>query len=260
MNEPSFQAIARAIQGVTGLALTADKDYLLASRLAPMMRRRGLRTLGELAQRLPTADGPALIREMAEATTTNETSFFRDTAPFTQLTQHLLPSLGGGPLRIWSAACSSGQEAYSIAMATAESGFGPRVSVLGTDYSPAMVERARAGLYSAFEVQRGLAVPLRDRWMAREGDQWRVAAELRRRCRFEPGNLLSDLSALGSFEVVFLRNVLIYFDPPTKERVVNACAARLAAGGFLVLGASETLVGLRSRLVSTPHHGVWRLA
>ena len=261
---PVFQTIARAIRDVSGLALSPDKGYLLQARLAPMMQRRGLASLGELASRLPTAEGAALVREMAEATTTNETSFFRDVVPFRQLAETTFPELDaarapGQPIRIWSAACSSGQEAYSLAMTALESGCRRRLDILGTDLSPAMVERARSGLYSAFEMERGLSTAQRSRWFRPEADGWRVVEELRRCCRFEVGNLLGDLRGLGTFDIAMLRNVLIYFDSATKERVVAACTARLAADGVLCLGAAETLLGLKVPLAQLPGlRGMWR--
>jgi chemotaxis protein methyltransferase CheR len=271
MTEPAFQApvfqtIARAIRDVSGLALSPDKGYLLQARLAPMMQRRGLASLGELASRLPTAEGAALVREMAEATTTNETSFFRDVVPFRQFAETILPGLDaarapGQPIRVWSAACSSGQEAYSLAMTAMESGCRRRLDILGTDLAPAMVERARNGIYSAFEVERGLSPAQRTRWFRQEADGWRVAEELRRCCRFETGNLLGDLRSLGTFDIIMLRNVLIYFDPATKERVAAACAVHLATDGVLCLGAAETLLGLKAPLVQAPGlRGAWRRA
>ncbi|MBY0338651.1 MAG: methyltransferase domain-containing protein [Acetobacteraceae bacterium] len=266
MTDSAFREIARAIQGVSDLSLSDDKGYLLAARLAPIMRSRGLSTLAEVAQRLPTADGVGLLREIAEATTTNETSFFRDGGPFAMLASPILPALDaarapGVPLRVWSAACSSGQEAYSVAITAAETRPGRPLEIVGTDLSPAMVDRARAGLYSEFEVQRGLTPAQRQRWLSQEADGWRVAAELRRRCRFEPANLLGDLRSLGTFDVIFLRNVLIYFDLPTRQRVIQACVARLAPDGYLCLGAAETLLGLHAPVAPAPGlRGFWRLA
>ncbi|WP_203071284.1 CheR family methyltransferase [Falsiroseomonas ponticola] len=266
MTDAGFTEIARAIRAISGLALSADKGYLLKARLAPMMKQRGLSTLTELASRLPTAEGPALLREMAEATTTNETSFFRDVLPIRQIAEAVLPELDaarppGAPIRIWSAACSSGQEAYSVAMAAEEAGCRRRLDILGTDLSAAMVERARGGLYTPFEMERGLSAAQRMRWFRQEAEGWRVAEQLRRCCRFEVLNLLGDLRTIGTFDIVLLRNVLIYFDPPTKERVVAACAAHLAPDGVICLGATETLLGLQAPLVPVPSlRGVWRRA
>ncbi|NKC34538.1 CheR family methyltransferase [Falsiroseomonas selenitidurans] len=264
MMDPGFAEIARAIHGVSGLALSPDKGYLLKTRLAPIMERRGLANLSELARRLPTADGPVLLRELAEATTTNETSFFRDGLPLRQIVDQVLPVLDathppGTPLRIWSAACSSGQEAYSLAIAAAEAGIARRLDILGTDLCSAMVSRAREGLFTRFEVERGLTPAQRSRWFREERGGWRVAEPIRRQCRFEVANLLGDLRGLGTFDVLLLRNVLIYFDLPTRQKVVTACTAQLAMDGALCLGATETLLGLTVPLVPLPGlRGLWR--
>jgi chemotaxis protein methyltransferase CheR len=267
MNDPVFATIARHIRDVTGLALGQDQAYLLSARLAPVLRRRGLGDMGELARRLGTAEGRGLLQEAAEATTTNETSFFRDDAPFRHLGEKVLPALAaarppGAPIRVWSAACSSGQEAYSVAMLAAGARApGPwRIELLGTDFSTAMVQRAREGVFTQFEIQRGLPSHLLARWFRQEGDRWRVAEELRAACRFQELNLLGDLSSLGRFDVIMLRNVLIYFDTPTKERVLEGCIRHLAPDGVLYLGAAETLLGLRSSLVPlTEHRGAFVL-
>jgi chemotaxis protein methyltransferase CheR len=266
MSDTVFNDIARAIRDVSGLELSPSQGYLLNSRLAPILRERRLGGLDDLARRLTTSEGPLLAREMAEALTTNETSFFRDDTPFRHLGEHTLPMLDaarppGQPLRAWSAACSSGQEAYSIAITASTIRLARPLDILGTDLSAAVVERARAGRYSAFEVQRGLSPEHLARWFRPDGDGWRVEEELRRRCRFQVANLLHDLSGLGTFDIVLLRNVLIYFDPPTKERVVTACARRLQRDGVLYLGSTETLIGLRTPLLPLPGwRGAWRLA
>jgi chemotaxis protein methyltransferase CheR len=266
MSTAAFQDIARAIREVSGLSLSPAQDYLLATRLGPLLQSRGLKGLDELARRLLTAEGPGLAREIAEATTTNETSFFRDEAPFRHLAQKTLPALdaarpSGVALQVWSAACSSGQEAYSIVMTAAETVPSRRIEVFGTDLSPAMIERARQGRYTAFEVQRGLTERHLARWFTRDGDGWRAKEELLRCCRFRVANLLGDYAGFATFDLVLLRNVLIYFDPPTKERVVNACCRRLARDGVLYLGAAETLIGLKAPLAPVEGwRGAWRLA
>jgi chemotaxis protein methyltransferase CheR len=265
MTPQAYQELARAIRGASGLVLGPDQDYLLHSRLAPMLRRRGLANLDELARRLSSQDGPTLLREVAEAVTTNETSFFRDDAPFRVIAEECFPALARTraattPLRIWSAACSSGQEAYSVAMLAASCLPGRRIEILGTDISSEMVLRAREALYTAFEVRRGLDETQLARWFRAEAGGWRAVPELRACCRFETANLLGELSQLGSFDLVLLRNVLIYFDPPTRERVIEACTRRLAPGGYLMLGATETLIGLRTRLTAVPgRRGLWRM-
>lgn len=264
MSAQAYREIAHAIRDVSGIVLGPDQAYLLQARLAPLLRRRGLVSLDDFARRLPTREGPTLLREAVEAATTNETSFFRDDLPFRQLAEETLPALSatrmpGVPLRIWSAACSSGQEAYSVAMLAAELHLGRRVEIRGTDLCAAMVERAREGLYSSFEVRRGLSDAQLSRWFIAEEQNWRVAPQLRACCRFDVANLLGDLSHLGSFDLILLRNVLIYFDPPTKERVLESCVRRLAPGGRIMLGATETLLGLRTRLSPAPgQRGLWQ--
>jgi chemotaxis protein methyltransferase CheR len=241
-----FESIARAIHGVSGMALQADQGHLLQARMAPLLRREGLPDLSALAQRLAAPGAAALLREAAEATTVNETSFFRDGLPFRLLAERILPELAasrpaGAPLRLWSAACSSGQEAYSLAMLAQ----GRPLEILGTDLSREMVARARTGLYSAFEVRRGLSAGHLAAHFEREDEgTWRAGARLRSLCRFEVANLLHDLGTFGRFDVVFLRNVLIYFDLPTKRRVLLSVLRQVAPDGCLVLGAAESVLGL----------------
>ncbi|MCQ4161975.1 chemotaxis protein CheR [Roseomonas sp. GC11] len=269
MTEAGFQDIASAIQGVSGLALQPGQGYLLASRLGPVLRRHGLADLPALAQRLRAPGAAALAREVALATATHETSFFRDEIPFRHLAGEALPRLAaarpaGAALRLWSAACSSGQEACSLAIIAAEqrAALGGRaVAVLGTDLAPAMVARATAGLYSGFEIRRGLSEARRDRWFTAEGENWRAGPALRAACRFATANMVEEASLPGpAFDVILVRNLLIYLDTPTKERVVELCARRLAPEGLLYVGAAEVLLSLRTRLAPLATcHGAYRL-
>jgi chemotaxis protein methyltransferase CheR len=251
-----FRAIADLIRAQSGLVLGPDRVYLVDVRLAPLLRREGLRDLGVLAERLRntshTPRGAELARQVVEAMTTNETLFFRDERPFTHLREQALPRLhrarqAGRPIRLWSAAASTGQEAYSLAMMVAESRAmipGRLVEVLGTDLAREPIQRARKGLYTQFEVQRGLPVQMLVRYFEREAMGWRITPEMRAAVEFRVWNLLADLSALGTFDVVFCRNVLIYFDPPTKARVLGAIAGQMAPDGLLYLGGTETTLGL----------------
>ncbi len=251
-----YEAIATLIRARSGLVLGPDKLYLVETRLAPLLRREGLRDLGALAGCLrSTRQGPRrteLEREVVQAMTTNETLFFRDARPFTHLLQQALPRLHqsrpvGTPLRVWSAAASTGQEAYSLAMALAESRAlmpGRPVEVLGTDLAREPIQRAREGLYTQFEVQRGLPVQMLLRYCEKEEGGWRVNRDLRAAVQFLEWNLLADFSPLGTFDVVFCRNVLIYFDVPTKVRVLDAIARQMAPDGLLYLGGTETTLGL----------------
>ena len=235
--------------------LGPDKNYLLESRLAPILKRENISDFKTLAQHLKR--NGRLSQDVVEAMTTNKSLFFRDGAPFRHLRDVALPELHRSradrqKLRIWSAAASTGQEAYSIAITALET---PRlledrgVEIIGTDIATAPLERARAGLYSSFEVQRGLTGAQLSRYFQQEGSQWRAAPCLRALVTFKEFNLLDPLAALGSFDLVFCRNVLIYFDAATKTRVISAIRRQMAPDGFLYLGASETTMGVAPDLV-----------
>lgn len=265
----AFEILANLLKARSGLMLTADKGYLLETRLAPMMRRESLPDLRALAARVASMPGSAFEAEIVETMTTGETLFFRDDKPFVHFREVALPKLAlsrpaGVPLRIWSAASSSGQEAYSLAMILADEpgGFARRPArILGTDLSREKVERAKEGVYSQFEVQRGLSQPMLDRHFVREGSGFRISAALRAVVEFRTFNLLDNLAPLGIFDVVFCRNVLIYFDAPTKSRVLEAISKRMAPDGLLYLGGAETVIGLTERFVLEPGtRGVYRLA
>jgi chemotaxis protein methyltransferase CheR len=253
-----FAAIAAMLKARSGLILGPDKLYLVETRLVSIMRREEARDLAGLAAKI--RPGTALEREIVEAMTTNESLFFRDSKPFDALRQRVLPRLHaarppGTRLRIWSAAASTGQEAYSIAMVLAEleSILGQRrFDVIGTDIAREALARARDGLFTQFEIQRGLPMQLLVKHFVKEEQQWRIKPALRAMVEFKEWNLLADLRALGQFDVVFCRNVLIYFDAPTKTRVLEAIAAQMAPDGVLFLGGAETVLGLTSALQSVP--------
>lgn len=255
MNAETFDTVARLVKQRSGLVLTPDKGYMLETRLSGLVQTYGLGTLDGLARKLRSPGAETLADAVTEALTTNESSFFRDGKPFDHL-RTLLPEMAvkrpaGAPLRIWSAACSTGQEAYSIALLTEEIAGalgGRKVEILGTDISKEVVARAREGVFTQFEVQRGLPVRLLVKRFTQEAGKWRVAPQLRAMCRFETWNLLTDIRPLGRFDVIFCRNVLIYFDAPTKSRVLEAMAAQLAPDGVLYLGGAETVLGLTERL------------
>ncbi|MBL6454793.1 protein-glutamate O-methyltransferase CheR [Belnapia sp. T6] len=257
MSPDSFAFIAALVKGRSGLVLTPDKGYMLETRLGPILKREGLANLDALAARLRDPRAALIAEAVTEALTTNESSFFRDGKPFEHL-RRLLPALArarpsGATLRIWSAACSTGQEAYSIAMLLRELALeGRRVEIIGTDIAESVLTRARDGYFTQFEVQRGLPARLLVQHFRQEDGRWRVAPELRGMVRFERGNLLGDLRGVGRFDVIFCRNVLIYFDAPTKARVLNALAAQLQPDGVLYLGGAETVLGLTERLVPVP--------
>ena len=253
-----FEAIAGMLKARSGLIVGPDKLYLLDTRLGPILKREGLRDLQDLASRL--RPGSPLEREVVDAMTTNESLFFRDTKPFDALRLRILPRLHaarprGTPLRIWSAAASTGQEAYSIAMILADAAdhlADRRIDILGTDIAREPLERARAGLYSQFEIQRGLPMQMLVRHFTKEDAQWRIKPALRSAVTFREHNLLGDLACLGRFDVIFCRNVLIYFDAATKRLVLDALARQLSPDGVLFLGGAETVLGLSQALDAVP--------
>lgn len=259
MSGEGFGEIAGLVRRRAGIVLTEDKAYLLENRLTPVLARFGLASLGALGQRLRSAPSEVLERAVVEALTTHESSFFRDGKPFDHLSR-LLPRLAAGrspgqPIRIWSAACSTGQEPYSIAMLAAEAlAAHPnvRVEILATDISGEVIARAREGLFTQFEVQRGLPIRMLVKHFRQEGTSWRVSPELRAMVRFEERNLLGDVASLGRFDAIFCRNVLIYFDIPTKRRVLEAVARQLTVDGVLYLGGAETVIGVTECLAPVP--------
>jgi chemotaxis protein methyltransferase CheR len=250
-----YDFLRKCLKERSGLVLSADKQYLVESRLLPVARKAGLTTLGELVGMLRGAHDPALMTTVVEAMTTNESFFFRDKAPFEHFRTTIMPALIAArrparSIRIWCAASSTGQEPYSLAMCLKEIEreiLGWRIELLATDLSGEVLERARAGIYSQFEVQRGLPIALLVKHFTRSGESWQIAPELRAMVRYRQLNLLTDFSQLGTFDVVFCRNVLIYFDAETKTDVLNRLARVTASDGFLILGAAETVVGLTDR-------------
>jgi chemotaxis protein methyltransferase CheR len=265
----SFETFASVLRAGSGLAIGPDKLYLLEARLGPIVRGEGLSGLDALADRLRAPAASELERRVVEAMTTNESLFFRDTKPFTHVRTRALPAVvearpSGAKLRLWSAAASSGQEAYSLAMVADECRalLGNRaVEILGTDISTDTLARAKEGVYTQFEVQRGLPMQMLVKYFRKEGAQWRISDAIRAMATFKTWNLLSDPRPLGRFDIVFCRNVLIYFDAPTKGRVLAGIAGQLAPDGFLYLGGAETIMGITDKFVPAPgEHGVYQLA
>lgn len=252
MTPQDFEYLRRLLKERSGLALAADKQYLLETRLLPVARRVGAANLSELVQKLRAPGAEKLATDVVEAMMTNETFFFRDKIPFELFRDTIMPALREARasrrrIRIWCAAASSGQEPYSLAMILKEmsgSLAGWRVDILATDLSTEMLEKAKTGVYSQFEVQRGLPIHFLLKYFTQVGDMWQIAADLRAMVEFRPLNLLHPFSHLGAFDVVFCRNVLIYFDQPTKMDVLARIARVTEPDGYLVLGAAETVVGL----------------
>ena len=260
MTPHDFDFLRRMLKERSGLVLSAEKDYLLESRLLPLARRHGMTSLGELATRLRQPGSASLAIAVTEAMTTNETFFFRDRIPFDHLRETVIPALVAARSRekrsrIWCTAAASGQEPYSIAMVLKGLGAqlnGFRVDIVATDLSADVIDRAKAGIYSQFEVQRGLPIQLLVKYFSKSGDAWEIAPELRGMVQFRTLNLLNDFSPLGQFDVVFCRNVLIYFDQPTKVGVLERIARQMPRDGYLMLGAAETVVGLTDCFVPLP--------
>ncbi len=262
----SFAALAGLLKTRSGLIIGQDKIYLLETRLVALLRREQLADLNALADRLGRPGGEPLAREVVEAMTTNESFFFRDDKPFQHFRTTALPRLiaarpPGTALRIWSAASSTGQEAYSLAIILAESKAvvgSRRIEIVGTDIARGPLTRARDGQYTQFEVQRGLPVQYLMKYFKKEDPHWRIAPEIREMAQFREFNLLGDLRPLGRFDIVFCRNVLIYFDQPTKTRVLEAMAAQMPPDGVLYLGGAETVLGITPRFAPlTGERGVY---
>jgi chemotaxis protein methyltransferase CheR len=267
VTDDGFEHLRRFLALRSGLWLPVEKRYLVDSRLGLLARRRGFASLEALLAALRAAPAGPLAQDVIDAMMTNETLFFRDQRPFETLRDRILPMLAASrplstPIRIWSAAASTGQEAYSIAMLVreAEAGLaGRRVEILGTDISTSAIARARDGRYTQFEIQRGLPVHHLLRHFGKEGEDWRISEEIRAMVTFKVANLMHDVGALGSFDVIFCRNALIYFDMATKVSVLRRIEERLAPDGALFLGAAETVIGLSDTLAPASDHAGYYL-
>ena len=269
MTVTDFEFICQILRDRSGLVLTNDKAYLLESRLLPVARKWKLATFDDLVRVIRTKMDEAVVRDVVEAMTTNESFFFRDTKPFDQFKALVLPALlksraASRTIRIWSAACSSGQEPYSLAMILSEMTAqlnGWKIEIVGTDLSTEILNRAKEGMYSQFEVQRGLPITMLVKYFSQIGDRWQINAKIRGMVQYREFNLLQDPMTLGRFDVVFCRNVLIYFDQPTKTRVLNSVAKLMPEDGFLFLGGAETVLGITDKFQMVPgQRGVYGVA
>ena len=267
MKPDDFDFLSRTVRERSGLQLTQDKAYLLESRLLPVARKYGAKTLDEFVGAVRLRPDQEQLKAITEAMTTNETLFFRDTKPFEQFKRIVLPALLQSratqrTIRVWCAASSSGQEPYSLAMVIKEEGAklaGWRFEILATDLSIEMIERARAGMYSQFEVQRGLPIQLLMKYFKQMDDRWQLSDEIRNMVQYRQFNLLDDPRTLGTFDIVFCRNVLIYFDQPTKAQVLERIAKLLPNDGVLYLGGAETVLGITDRFEPMPNErGLYR--
>jgi chemotaxis protein methyltransferase CheR len=248
---PDYEYLRKILKERSGLDLSADKQYLVESRLVPLARKAGLPGIPELVAKMK-GGADRLTADVVEAMTTNETFFFRDKIPFDHLRETILPALkqtraSRKSIRIWSAASSTGQEPYSIAMCLKEQAAqlaGWRFEIVATDLSQEVLEKSKAGIYSQFEVQRGLPIQLLVKYFTQTGELWQINADIRGMVAHRPLNLLQDFSHLGKFDVIFCRNVLIYFDQETKTSIFERVSRIIEPDGMLMLGAAESVVGI----------------
>jgi chemotaxis protein methyltransferase CheR len=261
-----YEFLRKLLKDRSGLDLSADKQYLVESRLIPLARRAGLPGIPELVAKIKVG-AEALTSDVVEAMTTNETFFFRDKIPFDHLRETILPALvqaraSRRSLRIWCAASSTGQEPYSIAMCVKEFAAlsGWRVEIVATDLSQEVLEKSKAGLYSQFEVQRGLPIQMLVKYFTQTGELWQLNADIRAMVQHRQLNLMQDFSHLGTFDVIFCRNVLIYFDQDTKVSIFERLSRMLEPDGVLALGAAESVVGISDAFRPYPdRRGLYRL-
>ena len=250
IHSENYLFLQQQVYSQVGIVLEEDKHYLFESRLTPIVRQLGLRSINDLCALLKATTEPEVGRQVVEAMTTNETYFFRDPNHYDAIKTVLLPRLKQDrqdtkKLRFWSAAASTGQEAYSLAMLLLEHGFSDwNIQILGTDFSSQVLERARSGKYQQIEVNRGLPAALLVKYFVRSGMDWQLSETVRRMARFETIDLRKSMRALGPFDMVFCRNVMIYFDAETKKNILKDLHGTLFRGGWLLLGGAETAFGL----------------
>jgi chemotaxis protein methyltransferase CheR len=269
LRKDEFDVIADFLRLRSGLALTEDKLYLIETRLQPIVRAHGMKDIPEMIARIRAGNLPApVITEITEAMTTNESMFYRDTKPFEYLVKVMIPALkeaGRTHIRIWSAACSTGQEPYSIVMSLKEMGAGlggMTFEIVATDINEKVLERARAGIFTQFEVQRGLPITMLVKYFTQQsGNHWALQPAVKAPVKFMAMNLLDSYAALGRFDIIFCRNVLIYFDEKGKAQVLGKLAENLSPPGFLMLGAAETILSLSDKYkLMGDHRGLYTLA
>ncbi len=254
ISSENYAYLQQQIYRSSGIVLDDSKRYLLEARLTPIVRKQNLKSINDLCSLLRATSQPSIAREITEAMTTNETLFFRDSTPFTLLREKIIPALIeqrklSRQFSIWSAAASSGQEAYSIAMTILEMGLKDwKIDILGTDLAEKVLDRARAGKYIQIEVNRGLPAAYLVKYFNRQGLEWQIKDEVRRMVRFQQFDLRQPMNGLGPFDIVFCRNVLIYFDLETKKSILRQIEGTLRYGGSLLLGAAETTMNLNTSM------------
>jgi chemotaxis protein methyltransferase CheR len=268
ISDSSSRILAGLLEARTGQQLTMSRRWRIETALSALLRERGISTLDELITILVMGKEPSLSQKVVEALLNNETYFFRDRAPFDMLQRYALPELAqrrqqSKRLRIWSAGCSTGQEVYSLSMLFAEEPEkwrGWTVDILGTDVSTTCVDRARAGAYSQFEVQRGLGINQMIKWFEESADGWRAVEPLRKPIRFQVHNLLEPSPHPGDFDIVLCRNVLLYLSVEKKTLAFERIAGAMAEDGWLMLGAGETVIGQTNKLGADVNaRGLYRL-
>ncbi|WP_309602957.1 protein-glutamate O-methyltransferase CheR [Sphingomonas sp.] len=269
VSDSSSRILAGLLEARTGQQLTMSRRWRIETALSSLLRERGIATLDELITILVMGREPALPNLVVEALLNNETYFFRDRQPFDLLTQQFLPALAKArstkrSFKIWSAGCSTGQEPYSLAMLFADDPLkwqGWTIDILGSDVSGQVVDRARAGVYTQFEVQRGLGIQQMIRWFTESEEGWRAAETLRRQIRFQVHNILEPPPHPGQFDIILCRNVLLYLSPEKRAAAFERLASALAPDGALMLGAGETVIGQTTRFAADREtRGLYRLA
>lgn len=260
MNTSDFEFLRGFLKQKSGLIVTPDKAYLLESRLLPVAKRWNFVDISTMVVAMRGMADQKLLKDVIEAMTTNETSFFRDMKPFERFEKTILPYLletrkATKKIRIWCAAASSGQEPYTLVMLLKEKGLyaqGWRVEIIGTDIDTEILNKAKNGLYTQFEVQRGLPITYLVKYFQQVEDKWQLKDEIRNLVTYQPLNLLESFGALGQFDMVFCRNVLIYFDNATKKDILDRMTRQMAKDAYLVLGGAETVMGITDSWVALP--------
>ena len=255
MKPEDIETVRQLVHARSGVMVDPSKTYPIETRLAPVARREGFDSIEDLIQAVREHREERLVWAMAEALAPGDTAFFRDQAPFDQFREEILPELaarrGDRPIRVWSAACATGQEPYSLAMIIDDERAklrGARIDLFGSDISERALERAQSGVYTQFEVQRGLPIRRLMRHFEKTGEMWTIAPQIRQMVRWRRINLLADLRALGQFDVIFCRNLISLFDAATQRRVLEQLARALPDDGWLVLGLDETVIGVTEAL------------
>ena len=275
MRDVEFSWFTDFLERKSGIIINADKKYLVQSRLKPLLRTHTVPDLNDLVMRIKRQESSPLAEQVVDAMTTNETLFFRDQYPYEALETLIFPELTHGKnshrsINIWSAAASRGQEAYSIAIAASESipQANKRVKILGTDLSKEAISYAQKAVYSQVEVQRGMPVTRLIRFFEKDekGNTWHVSDGVKRMVKFQTGNLTDDRAMMlvrshGPFDIVFLRNVLIYFSMEERKNVLDRVARTMNKGGYLITGAAELPTGNTSKWEHVLFKGkrLWKL-